>query len=86
MVLVVVRGGPLMLVCGKAVLVLGMIVICVLVDVLRRELAGGRGQNQSEQDRCEAMHRYECMGPRQHGQTAKCVGQLHRLMRPATSQ
>ena len=50
MVLVVVRGGPLMLVCGKAVLVLGMIVICVLVDVQRRDLAGGRGQNQSEQD------------------------------------
>jgi hypothetical protein len=50
MVLVVVRGGPLMLVCGKAVLVLGMIVIYVLVDVQRRDLAGGRGQNQSEQD------------------------------------
>jgi hypothetical protein len=39
MVLVVVRGGALMLVCGKAVMVLGMIVIGVLVDVQRRDLA-----------------------------------------------
>ena len=50
LVLVVVRGGPMMLVCGKAVMVLRMIVICVLVDVQRRDLAGGRGQDQSEQD------------------------------------
>ena len=50
MVLVVVRGGPMMLVCGKAVMVLRMIVIGVLVDVQRRDLAGGRGQDQSEQD------------------------------------
>jgi hypothetical protein len=49
-VLVVVRGGPTMLVCGKAVMVLRMIVICVLVDVQRRDLAGRRGQDQSEQD------------------------------------
>jgi len=51
MVLIVVRGGPMMLVRGKAVMVLGMIVICVLVDVQRRNLAGDRGQDQSEQDR-----------------------------------
>jgi len=50
MVLVMVRGGPMMLVCGKAVTVLRMIVICVLVDVQRRDLAGGGGQDQSEQD------------------------------------
>lgn len=50
MVLLVVRGGPTMLVCSKAVVVLGMIVICVLVDVQRRDLAGSRGQDQSEQD------------------------------------
>ena len=50
MVLVVVRGGPMMLVCGKAVVVLRMIVICVLVHVQRRDLAGGRGQGQCEQD------------------------------------
>ena len=50
MVLVVVRGGSTMLVCGKAVMMLRMIVICVLVDVQRRDLAGGRGQHQSEQD------------------------------------
>jgi hypothetical protein len=49
-VLVVVRSGPTMLVCGKAVMVLRMIVICVLVDVQRRDLAGRRGQDQSEQD------------------------------------
>jgi hypothetical protein len=50
MVLVVVRGGPMMLVCGKAVMVLRMVVIGVLVDVQRRDLAGGRRQDQSEQD------------------------------------
>jgi hypothetical protein len=49
-VLVVVRGGSTMLVRGKAVMMLRMIVICVLVDVQRRDLAGGRGQHQSEQD------------------------------------
>ena len=48
MVIVVVRGGPKMLVCGKAVMVLRMIVIGVLVDVQRRDLARGRGQDQSE--------------------------------------
>jgi hypothetical protein len=49
-VLLVVRGGPMMLVCGKTVIVLGMIVIGVLVDVQRRDLGGGRGQDQSEHD------------------------------------
>ena len=49
-VLVVVRDGPMMLVRGKAVIVLRMIVICVLVDVQRRGLAGGRSQDQSEHD------------------------------------
>jgi hypothetical protein len=60
-VLVVVRDRPMMLVCGKAVVVLRMIVICVLVDVQRRDLAGGRGQHQSEQDSCNAIHHHECM-------------------------
>ena len=50
MVLVVLRGRPMMLVRGKAVIVIRMIVICGLVDVRRRDLAGGRNQNQSEQD------------------------------------
>jgi hypothetical protein len=51
MVLVVVRwDGPMMLVCGKAVMVLWMIVICVLVNVQRRDLAGGRGESQCEHD------------------------------------
>jgi len=50
MVLVVVRGGSMMLVCGKAVMVLRMIVIRVLVDVQRRNLAGGRGHDHCEQD------------------------------------
>jgi hypothetical protein len=49
-VLIVVRGGPMMLVCGKAVMVLRVTVICVLVDVQRRDLAGDRGQDQSEED------------------------------------
>ena len=61
MVLVMVRDGPMMLVCGKAVMVLRMIVICVLVDVQRRDLAGGRDQDQSEQDSFEAVHHHECM-------------------------
>ena len=56
MVLVVVRGGPKMLVYGKTVMVLRMIVIGVLVDVQRRDLAGGRGQEQSEQNCKWAMH------------------------------
>jgi hypothetical protein len=51
----------MMLVYGKAVVVLRMIVIGVLVDVQRRDLAGGRGQHQSEQDSCEAIHHHECM-------------------------
>ena len=51
MVLVMVRGGPMMLVCGKAVMVFRMVVICVLVDVQRGDLTGGRGQDQSEQKR-----------------------------------
>lgn len=49
-VLVLMRGGSMMLVRGKAVMVLGMIVIGVLVDVQRRNLAGRRGKDQSEQD------------------------------------
>ena len=40
-VVVMMRGGPIMLVCGKAVMVLRMIVIRVLVNVQRRDLAGG---------------------------------------------
>jgi hypothetical protein len=49
-IIVVMLCGPWVLVSGKAVVVLGMIVICVLVDVQRRDLAGSRGQGQSEQD------------------------------------
>jgi hypothetical protein len=59
-VLVVVRTGPMMLVSGKAVVMLGMSVIRVLVDVQRRDLAGGR-QDQCEQERYRAMHFRECM-------------------------
>jgi hypothetical protein len=50
-----------MLVCGEPVMVLGMVVIAVRVSVQRRELAGGRGQDQSERDRYETMHKPECM-------------------------
>jgi hypothetical protein len=55
-VLVVVRGRPMMLVHGKAVAVIRMIVFGVLMDVQRRDLAGGGGQDQSEQDCNGAMH------------------------------
>ena len=61
LVLVVVRDRPMMLVYGKAVVVLRMIVIGVLMDVQRRDLARSRGQHQSEQDSCEAIHHHECM-------------------------
>ena len=50
-VLVVVRRCPMMLVCSQTVMVLRMIVIGVCVGVQRRDLAGGRGQDQSEQYR-----------------------------------
>ena len=56
-VLIVMRRGPLMLVCSKPVMVLGMIVIGVLVDVQRRDVAGGRDQDQCEKERAEAVHR-----------------------------
>ena len=55
-VLVVLRSGPMMLVCSEPVMVLGMFVIGVLVNVQRRDLAGGRGQDQSENERPETMH------------------------------
>ena len=57
-IVVMMRGGPMMLVCGKAVTVFRMIVTGVLVDVQRGDLAGGRGQDQPEQDSC---HQHECM-------------------------
>ena len=60
-IIVVMLCGLWVLVSGKAVVVLGMIVICVLVDVQRRDLAGSRGQDQSEQDCNRAMHSCECM-------------------------
>ncbi|MEO7273074.1 MAG: hypothetical protein ABIX28_07725 [Vicinamibacterales bacterium] len=59
-IIVVMRSGPMMLVCGKAVMVLRMIVVGVLVDVPRGDLAEGRGQDQSEQDSCDTRHRHEC--------------------------
>ena len=61
-VLIVMRFGPMMLVCSEPVAVLRVIVIGVQVDVQRRDLAGGRGQDQCEQDSCEAAHHHhECM-------------------------
>ncbi|CAN5690780.1 hypothetical protein BH18ACI5_BH18ACI5_22800 [soil metagenome] len=59
--LIMTRCGCVMFVRGDAVMVLGMIVIGVGVDVQRRELAGGRGHNQSKQNSCEAIHHHECM-------------------------
>lgn len=50
-------------VCSEPVMVLGMIVICVRVDVQRRDLAGNRGQDQSEQDRYQATHSASVCNP-----------------------
>lgn len=55
-VLVVMRGGPIMLVRSEPVTMLRMIVIGVRVDVQRRDLAGRRGQAQSEQNGDAAVH------------------------------
>ena len=81
-VFVVMRCGPLVFVCGEPVMVLGMIVIGVLVDVQRRDLAGGRGQNQSEKERAEAMHNPQCMRPSSHGQTGADLRVDAHTMRP----
>ena len=45
----------------QTVMVLRMIVIGVLVDVQRRDPAGGRGQEQSEPNCKWKMHPSECM-------------------------
>ena len=55
------RWGAMMLVRSEPVVVLRMIVIGVQVDVQRRDLAGGRSQDQSEQDCHETVHDPECM-------------------------
>jgi len=60
-VLVRMRCRSMMFVCSRPVMVFWMIVIGVRVEVQRRDLAGGRGQDQSEQDCHEAMHKPECM-------------------------
>jgi hypothetical protein len=60
-VLIVMGCGAMMLVRSEAVVVLRMIVIRVVVDVQRRDLARGRGQNQSKEDRERAVHKAECM-------------------------
>jgi hypothetical protein len=52
---------PMMLVGGEPVMVVGMIVIGVQMDVQRRALAGGKGQNERRHDRDQAMHKAECM-------------------------
>jgi hypothetical protein len=54
--LLVMWRGSLMLVSGEPVLMLRVIVFGVQVRVQRRELSGGRGEGQSEQDCHDAMH------------------------------
>ena len=51
-----VLGNSGMLVRRGAVVVLRMIVVGVGVNVQRRDVACGRGHNQSEQDGYETMH------------------------------
>jgi len=58
---VVMYGGPMMVVCSEAVMMLRVIVIRVCVDVQPRDLAGHSGQGQPEQDRYEATHHRECI-------------------------
>lgn len=53
---IMMQCGPLMLVCSGSVMVFGMIVVGVRVGVQRSDLAGRRGQDQSEQNRNAAMH------------------------------
>jgi hypothetical protein len=67
--LIVMRCGSMMLVRGQSVVVLRMVVIRVQVDVQRRDLAGGRGQDQSEEERDRTVHKTECMQRRWQGQT-----------------
>ncbi len=58
---IVLRGRPMMLVCGRPVIVLGMIVIGIRVDVQRRDLARRCGHDRSDEERDEAMHKPHCM-------------------------
>jgi hypothetical protein len=55
-IVVVTLYGPIVFVCSEPVVVLGMIVVAVEVKVQQERLAGGRGQDQSEQDRYCARH------------------------------
>jgi hypothetical protein len=55
-IVVVTLYGPIVFVCSEPVVVLGMIVVAVAVKVQQERLAGGRGQDQSEQDRYCARH------------------------------
>jgi hypothetical protein len=48
-------------VCGKPVVVLGMVVVRVLVGVECRHRAGKGCQSRTEQNRCQTPHGPECM-------------------------
>jgi hypothetical protein len=80
--LLVMRGRMIVLVRGGPVVMLRMIVIGVQVRVQRRELAGGRGQRESEQDCRYAMHKRECMRRERARQTPAL---RHPLIRPWTT-
>jgi hypothetical protein len=60
-VLVLMRFGPMMLVRSEPMAVLRVMVIGVQVDVQRRDLARGRGQDECEQESCQAVHHHESM-------------------------
>jgi hypothetical protein len=67
--IVMVAHGPLVLVYCEPVMVLRMVVIRVRVDVQRRDLAAGRGQDEPEQDRHDAMHSASVSDPHHGRQT-----------------
>ena len=63
--------------CREPMLVLRMVVIGVGVDVQRSALAGGRGHDQSEQDRDKAVHDFESMGAVERRQTDRRPSERH---------
>ena len=50
-IIIVMGCGGMVLMGSQSVMVLGMFVIGERVDMQRGDLAGGRGQHQTEQDR-----------------------------------
>ena len=67
--------------CREPMLVFRMVVIGVGVHVQRRALAGGRCDNQSEQDRDNAVHDFESMGALARRQTDRPEGAMDKAQR-----